>query len=334
LHSGINSFAIGKVIIANPVIAAPMAGISDRAFRLLAAEQGCGLVCTEMISDQALIYGNPKTNMLLNLTGETKPVSVQLFGSKVTYMVQATEIATARGADIIDINMGCPTLKIVKNGEGAALMRRPDLAAEIVAAVVAHTDCPVTVKMRKGWDETEQNAVSLARSVVQAGAAAVTVHGRTREQFYSGEADWQIIRQVREVVTVPVIGSGDVRTPQDAARMLEETGCQGVMIGRAALGNPWIFGHTLNYLANHELKPLPTLAQRQQMAIRHYHLLVKIKGEHIANLEMRKHLAWYIKGLRGAASLRCSINQGNSAEFYTKEFWSLLNGLNWQTLNK
>ncbi len=300
-----------------------MAGITDRAFRILAREHGCGLVCTEMISDQALLYGNPKTNILLDCRGEQGPISMQIFGSRVEYMARAAEIVAGRGADIIDINMGCPTPKIVKNGEGAALMRNPALAADIVAAVVERVDCPVTVKMRKGWDEASVNAVELARLVVRAGAAAVTVHGRTREQLYSGRADWEIIRRVREAVDVPVIGNGDVRSPEDAARMLEETGCDGVMIGRAAMGNPWIFSRTLHYLATGELLPEPTPKMRRETAIRHYMLLVETKGEEVANREMRKHLAWYVKGMRGAARLREHINRGSSREFFTREFWRL-----------
>jgi len=317
-------FKIGHVTIANQVVAAPMAGVTDRAFRILAAEHGCGLVYTEMISDQALIYGNPKTNILLNLSGEKGPICAQIFGSHVEYMVQAAEIVATRGAEIIDINMGCPTPKIVKNGEGASLMRNPDLAARIVEAVVKRVDCPVTVKIRKGWDEKLVNAVEMARLVVQAGAAAVAVHGRTREQFYSGEADWGIIKQVREAVNVPVIGNGDVRTPEDAERMLRETGCHAVMIGRAAAGNPWIFSRTVHYLANGGQQPLPTLQMRQETAIRHYELLVETKGEDVANWEMRKHLTWYTKGLRGAASLRAQINQGRSYKFYTEEIWKYL----------
>lgn len=318
------SFQIGPVVIANPVVAAPMAGVTDRAFRILARERGCGLVYTEMISDQALLYGNPKTNILLDCRGERGPIAVQIFGSNVDYMARAAALVADRGANIIDINMGCPTPKIVKNGEGAALMKNPDLAARIVEAVVARVKCPVTVKLRKGWDGQQVNAVAVARLVVEAGARAVAVHGRTRSQFYSGEADWDIIRAVREAVPVPVLGSGDVRTPRDAAAMLEYTGCSGVLIGRAAMGNPWLFSQTLHYLTTGQLPPAPTLAMRRETAVRHYRLLVETKGEQVANREMRKHLAWYTKGLRGAARLRQRINKGCDENFFTREFWELL----------
>lgn len=318
--------AINSVRIVNPVVAAPMAGVTDRAFRILAAEHGCGLVYTEMISDQALIYGNPKTNILLDCRGERGPVGMQIFGSQPEYMARAAEIVAGRGATVIDINMGCPTPKIVKNGEGAALMRNPALAAEIVAAVAERVNCPVTVKIRKGWDVDSVNAVEFAGLMVQAGAAAVAVHGRTRSQFYSGRADWDIIRRVREAVEVPVIGNGDVHGPEDAARMLEETGCQGVMIGRAAMGNPWIFSRVRHYLATGELLPDPTPEERRQTAVRHYELLAETKGEDIANREMRKHLAWYTRGLRGAARLRERINRGCSRDFFTREFWLMLYG--------
>ncbi|NPV72931.1 MAG: tRNA dihydrouridine synthase DusB [Pelotomaculum sp.] len=303
---------IGSVVLDNPVIAAPMAGITDKAFRILAREFGCGLVCTEMVSDQALLHGNPKTCSLLDVAGEAGPVSVQIFGSNAACMAEAAGIAESRGAGIIDINMGCPTPKIVKNGEGAALMREPEKAARIVRAVVERVKVPVTVKMRKGWDDNSPNAVELARLAAEAGAAAVTVHGRTRSQLYAGKADWEIIAAVKRAVDVPVIGNGDVWTPQDALAMLEQTGCDGVMIGRAALGNPWIFRRTVHFLKTGELLPGPTPAEKAAMALRHLDLLVEFKGEKVAVWEMRKHAAWYMKGLRGAARLREQVNRAGS----------------------
>jgi len=299
---------IGSVQLENRVISAPMAGITDRAYRILAKEAGCGLVCTEMVSDQALLYGNLKTCGLLDITGEAGPVSMQIFGSNIKYMAGAAEIVESRGAAIIDINMGCPTPKIVKNGEGAALMKEPAKAAAMVRAVVKRVKVPVTVKVRKGWDENSVNAVELARLVVDAGAAAVTVHGRTRSQFYTGRADRGIIAAVKRAVDVPVIGNGDIWTPEDALAMLEQTGCDGVMIGRASLGNPWIFSRTSHFLKTSELLPGPDPAEKVAMALRHLDLLVEIKGERVAVWEMRKHAAWYMKGLRGAARLRERVN--------------------------
>ena len=314
---------IGSVQLDNPVISAPMAGITDRAYRILAKEAGCGLVCTEMVSDQALLYGNPKTNHLLDSSGETGPISMQIFGSDTGYMADAAEIVESRGADLIDINMGCPTPKIVKNGEGSALMREPEKAAEIVRAVVGRVQVPVTVKMRKGWDERSINAVELARLVVDAGAAAVTVHGRTRSQFYTGKADWGIIAAVKKAVNVPVIGNGDIWNPQDARAMMEQTGCDGVMIGRAALGNPWILTRIVHFLKTGDLMPGPAPEERVATALRHLDLLVEIKGETVAVWEMRKHAAWYMKGLRGASRLRELVNKAKSKEEIRKIFNAL-----------
>jgi len=303
---------IGPVQLDNPVISAPMAGVTDKAYRILAGESGCGLACTEMVSDQALLYGNPKTCSLLDLSGEKRPVSMQVFGAEPGYMAAAAEIMAERGADIIDINMGCPTPKIVKNGEGAALMKDPEKAAAIVRAVADRVKVPVTVKMRKGWDDKSVNAVELARYVVDAGARAVTVHGRTRFQFYAGEADWGIIAAVKRAVSVPVIGNGDVRSPRDALAILQETGCDGLMIGRAALGNPWIFSRVIYFLKTGIIPPGPTPAEKEAMALRHLDLLVETKGEKVAVWQMRKHAAWYVKGMRGAARLREAVNRAQT----------------------
>lgn len=294
---------IGSLTMDNPITSAPMAGISDKAFRVLAREMGCGLVWTEMISDQALVYGNRKTEQLLDIEGE-HPVCVQLFGSRPETLARAAQMAVERGADLIDINMGCPTPKIVKNCGGAALMKDPDTAARIVSAVVEAVAVPVTVKIRKGWDEDHPDAVEFARLAEAAGAAAVTVHGRFRGDFFSGRADWSIIRRVKEAVNIPVIGNGDVWSGADAGRMLDETGCDGVMIGRAARGNPWIYRDAVHFLRTGMELPPPTPAERVEMALKHFDLLICFKGEDKAVLEMRKHAAWYTRGLRGGARLR------------------------------
>lgn len=304
---------IGKLNLANQVILAPMAGVTDLPFRLLAKEMGCGLVYSEMVSDKGLIYDNATTKKMLTIDERERPVALQIFGSEPDCMGQAAKIVAAAGADIIDINMGCPTNKIVKNGEGSALMRKPDLAYRIIAAVVeAAGVVPVTVKFRKGWDDTSVNAVEIAKLAEQAGAAAVSVHGRTREQFYSGQADWNIIREVKQAVSIPVIGNGDVRTPQDAKRLLTETGCDGIMIGRGAQGNPWIFRHVTHYLATGEILPPPSLDERIDMLLRHLDMLVEHKGEYVGIREMRSHAAWYTKGLHRSAELRLTFNQAAS----------------------
>ena len=303
---------IGHIELANPVVSAPMAGVSDKAYRVLAREAGCGLVFTEMVSDQALLYGNPKTCAMLDLSGETGPLSVQIFGSNPDYMSEAAMIAESRGAGFIDINMGCPTPKIVRNGEGAALMRDPVRAAAIVRAVVSRVKVPVTVKMRKGWDENSVNAVDLARILEAEGAAGFTLHSRTRSQFYSGAADWQSIADLKEAVSVPVIGNGDIFRPEDARSMMEQTGCDGVMIGRAALGNPWIFARVICFLRTGFVLPEIQPAERLPTVLRHLSMLVENKGEKVAVREMRKHAAWYTKGARGAAKARELINKAGS----------------------
>ncbi|WP_371376650.1 tRNA dihydrouridine synthase DusB [Sporomusa aerivorans] len=306
---------IGKLALANPVILAPMAGVTDLPFRLLAKEMGCGLVYSEMVSDKGLIYDNVHTKKMLAIDERERPVALQIFGSEPESMGKAAKIVASAGADIIDINMGCPTPKIVKNGEGSALMRKPDLACRIIAAVVeAAGDVPVTVKFRKGWDDNSINAVQIARLAEQAGAAAVSVHGRTREQFYSGQADWSIIREVKQAVNIPVTGNGDVRSPQEAKRLLTETGCDGIMIGRGSQGNPWIFRQVVHYLSTGEMLPPPTLGERIDMLLKHLDMLVTHKGEYIAIREMRSHAAWYTKGLHSSAELRLKFNQASNKE--------------------
>lgn len=310
---------IGKLTLANPVILAPMAGVTDLPFRLLAKEMGCGLVYSEMVSDKGLIYDNVHTKKLLAIDDRERPVALQIFGSDPESMGRAAKIVAAAGADIIDINMGCPTPKIVKNGEGSALMKKPELAYRIIASVVESAGgVPVTVKFRKGWDDKSVNAVEIALIAEKAGAAAVSVHGRTREQFYSGQADWKVIREVKQAVKIPVTGNGDIRTPQDAKRMLTETGCDGIMIGRGAQGNPWIFRQVAHYLATGELLPPPTLSERIDMLLRHLDMLVDHKGEYIGIREMRSHAAWYTKGLPKSAELRLKFNQAASKEDFIR----------------
>jgi len=317
---------IGGVKLDNPVILSPMAGVCNPPFRKLAKELGAGMVCAEMVSDKALVNGSRKTQQMLTILPDEHPVSLQLVGYDKESMMEAASMVGKTNADVIDINMGCPVLKIYKNGSGAALARNADEAAAIVRGVVAAVDKPVTVKFRKGWDDSHVNAVEVAQAVVEAGAVAVTVHGRTASQMYSGKADWDIIRQVKAAVSVPVIGNGDVVEPEDARRMLEETGCDGIMIGRGALGNPWIFREVHHYLKTGEKLPRPSLEERIEVAIRHLELLIDYKGESVGVKEMRKHAGWYVKGLEGGAGLRAAINQQTTAQGMQSVLLSALNG--------
>ena len=300
---------IGSLGLVNPVMSAPMSGISDKAFRLLAEDAECGLIFTEMISVNALAFDNERTKLMFDLTGEKGPTAVQIFGSDPGRMAAAARSVKEAGADVVDINMGCPAPKVVKNLEGCALMTDLPLAGKIIQAVVNAVAGPVTVKMRKGWDEESVNAVELAKVAESCGAAAITVHGRTRNQFYSGKADWSIIAEVKKSVTIPVIGNGDIMEPPDALAMMNQTGCDGVMIGRGSLGNPWLFRRTVRYLETGELVPGPDFNEKTAMAVRHLRMVAAFKGEDRAVREMRKHIAWYVKGLRNAAKIRNSVNR-------------------------
>lgn len=303
---------IGNIRLDNPVILAPMAGVTDLPFRLLAKEMGCGLVYSEMVSDKGLLYENCHTLHMLKIDERERPVTIQIFGSDPETMAKAARHVEKAGADSIDINMGCPTPKIIKNGSGSALMRQPKLAYEIMASVVEAVHIPVTVKIRKGWNEESVNAVEMAVLAEKAGIAAIAVHGRTREQFYTGEADWEIIGQVKKNVGIPVIGNGDIRTPYDAERMMSETGCNGIMVGRGAQGNPWLFRQIIHYLLTGEILPPPDVRERFSLLLRHLDMLTAYKGEYIGIREMRCHAAWYTKGMPHSAELRLKFNQAET----------------------
>ncbi|WP_226086344.1 tRNA dihydrouridine synthase DusB [Mesobacillus sp. S13] len=301
---------IGDIEMKNQVVLAPMAGICNSAFRLTVKEFGAGLVCAEMVSDKGIVSQNNRTLDMLYIDEREKPLSLQIFGGEKEMLVQAAQYVDKNtNADIIDINMGCPVPKITKCDAGAKWLLDPNKIYEMVAAVVDAVDKPVTVKMRMGWDDEHIFAIENARAVERAGGSAVALHGRTRIQMYEGTANWDIIRDVKQAVNIPVIGNGDVQTPQDARRMLEETGADGVMIGRAALGNPWMIYRTVNYLETGELMGEPSAREKIDVSILHLDRLIALKNEHIAVREMRKHAAWYLKGIRGNATVRNGINE-------------------------
>jgi tRNA-dihydrouridine synthase B len=301
---GIKGIKIGTVEIKGKAILAPMAGVGDRAFRETCARFGAACTVSEMVSSKALEFDDKKTLELMELGEEARPAAIQIFGSEPDVMALAARKALEFSPDFIDINMGCPAPKITGPGAGSALMKTPQLCGEIVAAVVAAVPVPVTVKIRAGWDEKSVNAVEVASICEQAGAAAVAVHARTRSQMYEPPADWSIIKAVKEAVKIPVIGNGDVTGAQSAARMLEQTGCDAVMVGRAALGNPWIFQQINAYLDEGRIVPPPSLSERMQIMVQHVELMCRYKGEYRAMKEARKHVGWYLKGLRGASEFR------------------------------
>lgn len=322
----IKPLKIGSVTLPNNLILAPMAGVTDLPFRLLCKEQGAGLLCMEMVSAKAILYKNRNTESLLEIDPRENPVSLQLFGSDPEIISKIAHQIEERPFDILDLNMGCPVPKIVNNGEGSALMKNPKLAGEIIRETVKAIDKPVTVKIRKGFDDEHINAVEMAKIAEDAGAAAVAVHGRTREQFYSGRADWDIIRQVKEAVSIPVIGNGDLLTAEDVIAMEAQTGCDGFMIARGAQGNPWIFRQILHYFETGEHLAKPTLEEVTQMILRHARMMLEFKGEYIGIREIRKHAAWYTAGYPNSARLRVAINNVESFEALEELLMNNLDG--------
>lgn len=301
---------IGNFEFEYPVFLAPMAGVTDTPYRILAREMGCPLVYSEMVSDKGINYRNEHTLNMLKTEQEERPMAMQLFGAEADSVARAAEYVASLGcADILDFNMGCPAPKVVKNQEGSAMLKNPENAYRVLKALVGAVDMPVTVKMRIGWDDKSINIMEMAQLAQEAGVAAIAIHGRTREQFYRDQADWAIIGRVRESLQIPVIANGDVRNVQDLAKIRQVTGCEAVMVGRAAQGNPWIFRQLTEYLRTGTVLPGPTMEERKEVIIRHLDMLLKFKGDYIGPREMRKHATWYTKGIKGSAELRCLFNQ-------------------------
>ena len=304
----LHELTIGSVTLDNNIILAPMAGVTDLPFRLLCSEHGAGMCCMEMVSAKAILYRNKNTEALLEIHPDEGPVSLQLFGSDPQIMGDMAKQIEDRPFDILDINMGCPVPKVVNNGEGSALMKEPELVGKIVSSVVRSVSKPVTVKIRKGFDDAHVNAVEIAKIAEDAGAAAIVVHGRTREQYYAGEADWDVIAKVKRNVSVPVIGNGDITDGISAERMLRQTGCDGIMVGRAARGNPWIFQQITAYLQDGTVLPKPGKDEVRETILRHARLQLECKGEYTGVREMRKHVSWYTAGIPNSARLRQNVN--------------------------